>query len=155
MKDKLIKAGNEAEWMAKFQQQPYVREGLLFPIDQLGFFNGVLPKDHKFRYVVNCDVAFGGGDSVSMPIGLQDQTDNIVYIVDWYFNSSGVGVTVPGVVDMIIKHGIKTITFEANSGGQLYASKVQEELRTRNYLCACDSVRTAWNNAERGQNKGK
>lgn len=145
MKDKLIKAGNEAEWMAKFQQQPYVREGLLFPLDQLGFFNGVLPTDHKFRYVVNCDVAFGGGDSVSMPIGLQDQTDNIVYIVDWYFNSSGVGVTVPGVVDMIIKHGIKNITFEANSGGQLYASKVQEELRKRNYLCACDSVRTAWN----------
>ncbi len=145
MKDKLIKAGNEAEWMAKFQQQPYVREGLLFPLDQLGFFNGVLPTDHKFRYVVNCDVAFGGGDSVSMPVGLQDQTDNIVYIVDWYFNSSGVGVTVPGVVDMIIKHGIKNITFEANSGGQLYASKVQEELRKRNYLCACDSVRTAWN----------
>jgi hypothetical protein len=141
MKDKLIKAGNEAEWMAKYQQQPYVREGLLFPLDQLGFFNGILPVGHKFRFVVNCDVAFGGGDSVSMPIGLQDQTDEIVYIVDWYFNSSGVSVTVPGVVDMIIKHGIKNVTFEANAGGQLYASKVQEELRKRNYLCSCDSVR--------------
>lgn len=141
MKDKLIKAGNEAEWMAKYQQQPYVREGLLFPLDQLGFFNGILPVGHKFRFVVNCDVAFGGGDSVSMPIGLQDQTDEIVYIVDWYFNSSGVSVTVPGVVDMIIKHGIKSVTFEANAGGQLYASKVQEELRKRNYLCSCDSVR--------------
>jgi hypothetical protein len=141
MKDKLIRAGNEAEWMAKFQQQPYVREGLLFGLDELGYFNGVLPVGHKFRFVVNCDVAFGGGDSVSMPIGLQDLTDEIVYIVDWYFNSSGVSITVPGVVDMIIKHGIKNITFEANAGGQLYASKVQEELRKRNYLCSCDSVR--------------
>lgn len=141
MKEKLIKAGNEAEWMAKYQQQPYVREGLLFPLDQLGFFNGILPVGHKFRFVVNCDVAFGGGDSVSMPIGLQDQTDEIVYIVDWYFNSSGVSVTVPGVVDMIIKHGIKNVTFEANAGGQLYASKVQEELGKRKYLCSCDSVR--------------
>jgi hypothetical protein len=93
-------------------------------------------------------VAFGGGDSVSMPIGLHDQTDDIIYIVDWYFNSSGVTVTVPGVVDMIIKHGIKNVTFEANAGGQLYASKVQEELKKRNYLCSCDSVR-APNNASK------
>lgn len=141
MKDKLIRAGNEAEWMAKFMQQPYVREGLLLPLDQLGYFNGILPVGHKFVYTVNCDVAFGGGDSVSMPVGLLDKTDNIVYIVDWYFNSSGISVTVQGVVDMIIKHGIKNVTFEANAGGNLYASKVQEELKSRNYLCACDSVR--------------
>ena len=145
MKDKLIRAGNEAEWMAKFQQAPYVREGILLPLDELSYFNGVLDKSHKYRYVVNCDVAFGGGDSVSMPIGLHDLTEDIIYIVDWYFNSSGVAVTVPGVVDMIEKHGIKTLTFEANSGGQLYASKIQEELRKRSYLCACDSVRTGWN----------
>ena len=141
MRDRLVKAGNDAEWQAKYMQNPYVREGLLFPMEELGFFNGVLPPEHKYRFVVNCDVAFGGGDSVSMPIGLQDLTDEIVYIVDWYFNSSGVSITVPGVVDMIIKHGIKNITFEANAGGQLYASKVQEELRKRNYLCSCDSVR--------------
>lgn len=141
LRDQMIKGGMDADWMAKFQQEPYMREGQLFPLDQLSYFNGVLPTDRKYRYVVNCDVAFGGGDSVSMPIGLQDQTDKIIYIVDWYFNSSGVMVTVPGVVDMIIKHGIKNITFEANAGGNLYASKVQEELKSRNYLCACDSVR--------------
>ena len=141
MKDKLIRAGNDAEWQAKFMQNPYVREGLLFPLDELGYFNGVLPQGHKFRFAVNCDVAFGGGDSVSMPIGLHDLTDDLIYVIDWYFNSSGVSVTVPGVCDMIIKHGIKNVTFEANAGGQLYASKVQEELKRRNYLCSCDSVR--------------
>lgn len=148
MKDKLIRAGNEAEWMAKFQQAPYIREGILFPLDELGYFNGILPVGHKYRYTVNCDVAFGGGDSVSMPIGIHDLTEDVIYIVDWYFNSSGVMITVPGVVDMIIKHGIKNVTFEANAGGQLYASKVQEELKKRNYLCSCDSVR-APNNASK------
>jgi hypothetical protein len=148
MKDKMIRAGNEAEWAAKFMQMPYVREGILLPLDQLGYFNGILPVGHKYRYTVNCDVAFGGGDSVSMPVGIHDQTEDIIYIVDWYFNSSGVSVTVPGLVDMIIKHGIKNVTFEANAGGQLYASKVQEELKKRNYLCACDSVR-APNNASK------
>lgn len=148
MKDKMIKAGNEAEWSAKFMQNPYVREGILLPLDQLGYFNGILPQGHKFRATVNCDVAFGGGDSVSMPIGIHDLTDDLIYIVDWYFNSSGVMITVPGVVDMIIKHGIKNVTFEANAGGNLYASKVQEELKIRGYLCACDSVR-APNNASK------
>ena len=141
MKDRLIRAGNEAEWYAKYMQAPYVREGLLFALDELGYFNGILPVGHKFSFRVNCDVAFGGGDSVSMPICLLDITDNIIYVVDWYFNSSGVSITVPGVVDMIIKHGIKNVTFEANAGGNLYASKVQEELKSRNYLCSCDSVR--------------
>ena len=148
MKDRLIRAGNEAEWMAKYQQAPYVREGILLPLDQLGYFNGILPQEHKYRFRVNCDVAFGGGDSVSMPIGLHDETDDIIYIIDWYFNSSGVVVTVPGVVDMIIKHEIKNVTFEANAGGQLYASKVNEELKKRGYLCSCDSVR-APNNASK------
>lgn len=148
MKDKLIRAGNEAEWMAKFQQAPYVREGILLPLDELGYFNGILPQGHKYRFAVNCDVAFGGGDSVSMPIGLHDMTDDLIYIIDWYFSSAGVPITVPGVVDMIIKHNIKNVTFEANAGGQLYAAKVQEELRARNYLCSCDSKR-APNNASK------
>jgi hypothetical protein len=148
MRDRLIRAGNEAEWFAKYMPAPYVREGILLPLDQLGYFNGILPVGHKFRFAVNCDVAFGGGDSVSMPIGIHDLTDDLIYIVDWYFNSSGVSVTIPGVVDMIIKHGIKNVTFEANAGGQLYASKVQEELKARNYLCSCDSVR-APNNASK------
>lgn len=143
MRNNMIEDGLESDWMAKFQQSPFNREGQLYPLEELGYFNGILPVGHKYRFVVNCDVAFGGGDSVSMPIGIHDKTENIIYIVDWYFNSSGVLVTVPGVVDMIIKHGIKSIDFEANAGGDLYASKIQEELSTRNYLCACNSVRAS------------
>lgn len=141
LRKNMIEDGLESDWMSKFQQSPFNREGQLFPLEELGYFNGILPVGHKFRYVVNCDVAFGGGDSVSMPIGVHDKTENIIYIIDWYFSSSGVMVTVPGVVDIIIKHGIKNISFEANAGGDLYASKVQEELKSRGYLCACDSVR--------------
>jgi len=139
MRDRLIKAGNEAEWMAKYQQAPYVREGLLFPTDQLRFFNGILPIDHKFTFITVCDVAFGGGDSVSMPIGLRDEDTDWIYIVDWYFNSSGVSITVPGVADMLIKYGIKEITFEKNNGGLLYAQQVQEELEKRKYTCSCNT----------------
>ena len=139
MRDKLIKAGNEAEWMAKYQQAPYVREGILFPLDQLRFFNGILPIDHRFTLITVCDPAFGGGDSVSMPIGLQDEDTNWIYVIDWYFNSSGVKITIPGVADMIMKHGVKEITIEKNNGGQLYAQQVQDELDKRGYICSCNT----------------
>lgn len=139
MRDRLIRAGNEAEWMAKYQQAPYVREGLLFPKEDLRWFNGILPPDSRYHFVVVCDVALGGGDSVSMPIGLQDNDSDIIYVVDWYFNSSGVRVTVPGVCDMLMKHGVRDVTFERNAGGLLYAQQVQEELQKRNYVCSCDT----------------
>ena len=148
MRDRLIRAGNEAEWFAKYQQAPYNREGLLFPYDELRFFNGILPQDHKFSSIAVCDVAFGGGDSVSMPIGMRDEETDEVYIVDWYFSSLGVAATVPGVVDMLIKHNIMEVTFEKNNGGQMYADKVQEELKRRGYLCSC-STKPAPNNVSK------
>ena len=139
MREKLIKAGNEPEWMAKFQQKPYKREGILFAPEDLRFFNGVLPQEHSFTFITVCDVALGGGDSVSMPIGLQDNDTNWIYIIDWYFNSSGVKVTIPGISDMLMRYGIKEITFEKNNGGQLFAMQVQEELQKRNYICSCNT----------------
>lgn len=139
MRDELIRSGEESFWMAKFQQAPYVREGILFPYDELRFFNGILPPEHRYTFITVCDVAFGGGDSVSMPIGLWDEDTNWIYVVDWYFNSSGVKITVPDVANMLIKYGIKEITFEKNNGGQLYAQQVQEELEKRHYVCSCNT----------------
>ena len=148
MRDRLINAGNEPEWFAKYMQAPYVREGLLFTAEEIRWFNGILPQDHTFTFVACCDVAFGGGDSVSMPIGLQDNDTGWLYIVDWFFNNGSIKVTVPGVVDMIMKHGIKDITFERNNGGLLYAQRIQEELQKRNYMCACNT-RPAPNNIDK------
>ena len=154
MRDRLVRAGNEAEWYAKYMQRPYNREGLLFPYDELRFFNGILPPGHTFNFIAVCDVAFGGGDSVSMPIGLQDVDTKEIYIVDWYFSAAGVQVTIPGVVDMLMKYKIMEITFERNSGGLLYAQKIQEELRERNYLCSCNTKRAPYNIAKVDKIKG-
>lgn len=145
MKDRLIRAGNEAEWWAKYMQAPYNREGLLFPPDELRWFNGILPPDHQYKIVAACDVAFGGGDSVSMPIGMMDMETDWLYIIDWFFSSAGVTVTIPGVVDMLQKYNIQTVTFERNSGGLMFAQKIQEELDKRKYICACDTARAPYN----------
>lgn len=139
MRDMMIKAGNEAEWWAKFQQRPYNREGLLYPLSELGYFNGILQNDKKYEFVVACDVAFGGGDNVSMPVGLKDIETNIIYVIDWYYSSAGVQVTVPSVADTIMTHDIHAVTFERNNGGLLFAKMINEELQKRNYICLCET----------------
>lgn len=119
---------DKAEWMAKFQQQPFVREGLTYPIEELKFFNGMIPEG-SHRTVAHIDVALGGGDRLSMPI-CKDYGD-AGYIIRWLHDSRSPGYTVPRVVDMIERYFITLVWIEKNNGGQLYADKVLEEMEKR------------------------
>ena len=140
MRDKL----DNAEWMAKFMQQPYVREGLLYT--DLRLFNGILP-DGDFRRIGVVDVAWGGGDSLSMPIGAEYENGD-VYIYDWIFNKGTKEVTIPLVVGRIIGNEIRQTRFEGNTGGDLYCQYVDEKLQAQDYKCSCTS-RKAPNNVEK------
>lgn len=142
MREKLDKA----EWEAKFMQRPFVREGLLFPTDELRYFNGILP-DGDFRRIGVVDVAWGGGDSLSMPIGAEYDNGD-VYIYDWVFNKGAKEVTLPLVVGRIIGNGIRQTRFEGNTGGELYCQYVDERLQNQKYKCSCTS-RKAPNKVEK------
>lgn len=131
MRDRL----DNAEWMAKYQQAPFVREGLVFPTDELRTYNGVLP-DGDSRVVAVVDVAWGGGDSLSMPIG-REYDNGDVYIFDWVFSKGAKEQTVPEVVGKIMGNEIRQCRFEGNVGGAMYSSYVDEELRKHNYKCNC------------------
>lgn len=128
---------DKAEWEAKFMQRPFVREGLLFPSDELRRFNGILP-DGDFRRVGVTDIAWGGGDSLSMPIGAEYDNGD-VYIYDWVFNKGPKEVTIPLVVGRIIENEIRQTRFEGNVGGDLYCQYVDEKLQEQNYKCSCTS----------------
>lgn len=142
MRDRLDKN----EWMAKFMQTPFVREGLLFPADELRYYNGVLPEgDH--RVVGACDVAWGGGDSLSMPIGYEYPNGD-VYIPSWIFNKGKKEVTIPLVTGKIIGEKLTEIQFEANNGGDMYSDRVSTELEKHNYHCSC-SYKKAPGNMEK------
>ena len=120
---------DKAEWMAKFQQRPFVREGLTFPIEELNYFDGTLP-DGKCRTVAIVDCAFGGGDSLSMPIG-KEFDDKRVFICGWVFDKRSPEFTVPRIVDAIIECDVSLLWIEKNSGGQFIAEKIQKELENR------------------------
>jgi hypothetical protein len=142
MREKLDKA----EWEAKFMQRPFVREGLLFPTDELRYFNGILP-DGDFRRIGVTDIAWGGGDSLSMPIGAEYDNGD-VYIYDWVFNKGPKEVTIPLVVGRIIGNQIRQTRFEGNIGGDLYCQYVDEKLQNHDYKCSCTS-RKAPNKVEK------
>jgi len=120
---------DKPEWMAKYQQAPFVREGLTFPIEELRFFDGNVP-DEPCKTIAALDPAFGSGDSLSMPI-CKDFGGNEIYIVDWVHDKRTVGFTIPLVADKIEEHTITELKIEKNRGGDLFAKQLQEELDAR------------------------
>jgi len=127
MRDRL----DENEWMAKYQQKPFVREGLLLPVDELNFFNGELPEDEEYYVCFACDPAFKGTDSLSMPIACV--TDSAVFVIGWVFDNRDKTYTRPKVVDAILKYEPQKGQFEENNGGEFYAEDIDEMLRKENY----------------------
>lgn len=117
---------DDATWMAKYQGNPYVREGLLFPRDELCYYNGVLPDGEPDKLAV-CDVAWGGGDSLSMVFAYVYGSD--VYIHDVIFNNGDKETTYPVVIGRTKQHMPFRERFEANNGGDVYADHIDEELR--------------------------
>lgn len=130
MRDRLDKN----EWMAKYQQRPFVREGLILPLDELQYYNGVLP-DGDCITAAACDVAWGGGDSLSMPFGklFGSADDGPIYIPDWIFNKGDKYVTKPLVVAKTLQQKPNMVRFEANNGGDEYAEDIDRLLREQGY----------------------
>lgn len=126
----LRKRLDKNEWMAKYQQSPFIREGLLFPSDELNYYNGVLP-DGECLKAAACDVAWGGGDSLSMPFGAAfgSREEGPIYIPDWVFNGGDKEVTRPLVVAKCLQNEPNMVRFEANNGGDEYADKVDALLQ--------------------------
>lgn len=130
-----------ATWAAKYMGQPYIREGLLFPADELNYYNGVLPDGEPDKIIAVCDVAWGGGDSLSMPIGyVYGET---IYVQDVVFSNGDKESTRPLVIGKLKKHKPHMVRFEANNGGDEYADIVNKELRKDNVKINISSKKAA------------
>lgn len=115
------------------QQNPIERLGILFSEEELTkFFEE--PEAGLQRRIAAVDVAWGGGDSLSMPI-CSEYDNGDIYLTDVVFSQAKKEETIPMVVNAIINYQISCCFFEANNGGDMYAERVQEELKRRNYKC--------------------
>lgn len=137
---------DEMSWKALYMNQPVEREGLLFPADELRYYNGILPDGEPDRKLMVMDIAWGGGDFTACPIAYV--YGDAVFIPDLVFNNGDKTVTRPEVVGKIIQHKINVVRGEANNGGDEYCDVVDSQLRQQGYHCSVRSQR-----APSGQSK--
>lgn len=118
---------DSADFECLFMQHGVEKEGLAFASDKLKYYNGVLPDGDPDNIVFVNDVAWGGGDSLSMPIGYVYGAD--VFVHDWIFDRRDKSFTKPRVIAKILQHKIKMGQTEANNGGEEYSDDVYRILR--------------------------
>lgn len=125
---------SEETWAAEFQQEPFEAKGRMFSENELNYFEE-LPVDREPDAIMAaCDSADKGEDSCSMPVGYV--YGNEVYIVDVVFDNAGVQFTKPECANMLIKHNVKTVTFESNSAGEYFGRDVMEIVKNQGGRCS-------------------
>lgn len=131
---------DDATWSAKYMGDPYVREGLLFPKDELRYYNGTLPDVEPDRIVAVADIAWGGGDSVCVPIAYI--FGDRCYIHDVVFNNGDKTITQPLVVGKLQDHLPHVTIGEANAGGEEYMETIDRMLKENGVYINVSSKKT-------------
>lgn len=121
-------------WAALYQNEPYEREGLLFPKDELRYYYE-LPKDpdgetmRPDAIVAIADTKDKGKDYGVMPIAYVYGQD--LYIEDFVCNNGKPEIVEGQFVEMLLKHKVHMCRFESNAAGGKVADKVDSELKQR------------------------
>ncbi len=133
-----------------YQQTPIESEGICFHANEMNRYNGELPTDSAISTMAYIDVAWGGGDSLSMPIArtFDYGGEQRSYIIDWIFTREMKDVSLRLVVQAIIENKVQRVRVEANNGGDEYAQDLDRELRKVNYHCEI-----TWGKASTQQSK--
>lgn len=137
---------DEISFNCIYQQEPIERDGLLFSEDNMAYFNGILPDIEPDMICSYCDIAWGGGDFLSMPIGYVYGND--VYIADVVYSNKTKLTTKPLVKGAILNHNIIKAGFEANNGGDEYAADISNQLKENNYKCAIQTFKAPTNKSK-------
>lgn len=119
---------DDATWCAKYMGQPYVREGLLFPREELRRYYE-LPKDDPDGIVSICDTKTTGTDYQFMPVAYQYGND--LYIEDCVCNNGSIEALDGLCAEILLKHGVKLCRFESNVAGGRTADQVQELVKSK------------------------
>lgn len=119
--------GDMASWNAQYMQTPIERDGTVFQPDMMRYYNGSLP-DGATSVVMSVDPAFGGGDYVAAPIAAT-YDDGDAYIIDAVFNNGDKRVTIPILVERVLRHGVRRVQFYSNKMTNSYREEFEKELR--------------------------
>lgn len=136
------RAGDIASWNAQYMGQPVERNGLLFPPDELMYFDK-LPDEVPTKIVAPVDVAWGGGDACSCPCLYVYKDKNIknsyeVYIPAVVFEYGDKSKSQPEIARMVFEHNIGHLRIEKNNGGAEYRDDLDRIFKEKGITCNID-----------------
>lgn len=120
-----------ASWLAQYQGEPIERAGTVFSVEDLRYYNGVLPDVDCDRTFVVVDPAWGGGDYVAAVC--IKQYDLELYIADVVYSNGDKRVTQPLVAQLAMDNGASAMYIEGTRTTASYAEGVQSLLREKGY----------------------
>lgn len=130
---------DEVSFSCIVQQKPIERDGLVFTKDSLSYYEGELPEGEPDETVFACDVAFGGGDYLSLIVAQVYDYD--AYIVDVVHSNATKETTKPMVANCLLTNACTRGYFESNAGGGDYAADIDQRLRDTGFRCHIESHR--------------
>lgn len=119
---------------AKYLMKPIEREGHPFERDALTYYTD-LPVGTPDVIIAYNDVAHGGEDFMSMPVGYVYGRDVFIEDVLFIHNFDGDSVSRPLVCEMLKRHSVTRCGFEKNNGGDFYSTLISQDLRADGYRC--------------------
>lgn len=121
-----LKKANEDVFNKQYLQDPQDLKGMLFPKDELRYFN----PSNKIEFqssLAYSDIADEGADFTSAPCGRNIGSD--VYIPDVVFDDRIDTYTIPLTIDMIKRNDCKYIRIESNNAGAMYSRNLKKEYK--------------------------
>lgn len=130
---KAMKQANEIVFERQFMQNPKPKAGLLFPIDDLHFYDPETVKglnDPDFCYVATDPANEGGDDFAS---GAAKLIGDRIYITDVLYNTEGADFNEAALVKLCLAVNAGSCGVESVMGWKETAERVRTELEQKNY----------------------
>ena len=126
MRESLVSAGEEDSWAAKYMGRPFWIGGLMFPRDELTFYDD-LPEGEPDAVIAVCDTKDRGVDYCVMPVGYVYGDKH--YIHDVLCDNSLPEVVEPRLAEKLASNNVGLVRFESNSAGGRVADSVGEKCK--------------------------
>lgn len=144
-----LKKIDEIVFGRQYMQDPKLKAGLLFPREELNFYNPStvnLEELAEFRYCY-IDPADEGGDDLSAPVG--DLVGNKIYVPEVIYNNHGTDINEPATVSMILRNKCNSAEIEGNSAWILFAKSIRNKVNEKNPNCEVRIIKNTANKHSR------
>ena len=126
MKESLTEAGEDDSWAAKYMGEPFWIGGLMFPRDELNYYDE-LPEGEPDAILAVCDTKDKGVDYAVLPIGKVYGKKHYIDCV--ICDNSLPEVVEPRIASTLVKEHVDMARFESNAAGGRVADSIADKCR--------------------------